>query len=340
MFKRNLQVGVIAVAGVLLVAAIIVAKPGPRDQQNVTVANQLATVTTATAQNPAAAESGSGIATPAVASAKALLNVQGMSCSGCINEIKNSLAGIEGTSDVLVDLSSGKVEVYYDAEKLKDVGLTAPAITAVGYPATLERTLTKDEVANQNTFLATRSKLYIAAVGDWEISRKDYAIELAHAKSRYETIYGDKVFSSNKGSALLQSLQIQVVSGLISEGIQMQEIRKSGYKLPPGAVQLAFNDFLSEKGMTEEAFNSALKNSIYDPPYFMKKFENRVTIDRYVKENVITGVSNELERQQRYTGWYNNARLLAEVVFYDKNLEAAVNSNSSSSSCGSSCTKQ
>ena len=397
MNKQNLQIGVIAVAAVLLLIAIIVAKPGPLKQQDAPAVAETATAksttsqkqvaaetataksttsqkqvaaetataatttsqkqavadkattTNDTSQNPAVASPASGKTTPAAALAKAVFDVEGMSCSGCINEIKGSLAEIEGVGNVLVDLDAGKVEVYYDADKLKDVGRIASAITAVGYPATLKQTLTKEEVANQNSYLTTRSKLYIAAVGDWEISRSDYATELAHAKSRYEKIYGNSVFSSSKGSALLQSLQSQVVSRLISEGIQMQEIRKSGYKLPPGAVQTAFNDFLAEKGMTEEAFNTALKDSNYGASYFKKKFENRVTIDRYVKENVITEVSNEVERQQEYIGWYNNARLMADVVFYDKDLEAAMSSSSKSSSCGSNskssscggdCTKQ
>ena len=263
-----------------------------------------------------------------------------MSCSGCINEIKGSLAEIEGVENVLVDLSSGKVEVYYDAEKLKDVDDLAPAITAVGYPATLKQTLTKEEVAKQNNYLAKRSELYIAAVGDWEISRNDFDMELAHAKSRYEKIYGDNVFDSRKGKALLRNLQSQVVSRLINEGIQMQEVRKSGYKLPPGAFKTAFKDFLKEKGMKERDFKAALKSANYDEAYFMKKFENRITINEYVEENVFTPAANEAEKRQQFISWYNNARLLADVVFYDKTLEAAVRSTSRGSSCGSNCSRQ
>jgi copper chaperone CopZ len=59
---------------------------------------------------------------------KAVLDVQGMSCSGCVYTIKSSLAGIEGISDVLVDVSGGQVEVFYDGEKLQDVVRIASAI--------------------------------------------------------------------------------------------------------------------------------------------------------------------------------------------------------------------
>ena len=92
--------------------------------------------------------------------------------------------------------------------------------------------------------------------------------------------------------------------------------------------------------MTEKAFKAALKNANYDEGYFMKKFENRVTINEYVKENIYSPAANEAEKQQQFISWYNNARLLAEVVFYDKTLEAAVRSTSRGSSCGSNCSRQ
>jgi copper chaperone CopZ len=50
---------------------------------------------------------------------KAILRVDGMSCSGCIYTIKSSLAGIKGVRDILVNVADGQAEVYYDKEKFK-----------------------------------------------------------------------------------------------------------------------------------------------------------------------------------------------------------------------------
>jgi hypothetical protein len=73
---------------------------------------------------------------------------------------------------------------------------------------------------------------------------------------------------------------------------------------------------------------------------FLKKFENQITINRYLEENVFSGLSTDVEKQQQYRDWFNNAQLLAKVVYYDRQLETIVKSSSAASGCGSSCTKQ
>ncbi|UCD78402.1 MAG: cation transporter [Desulfobacterales bacterium] len=336
MIKRYLLIGVISLSALLLVAALITAKINPGSQQDVRPVAKLA------GQDPvpAVGRAKTNNSGPIANSAKAVLDVQGMSCSGCIYTIKSSLAGFEGIRDVLVDVGSGRVEVFYDSSKLKNLEPIASAITAAGYPATLKQTLTKDEVEKENDFFASRSKLYVAAVGDWEISRDDFNTELAHIRSRYQKVYGENIFSGDQGGALLQRLQSQVASSLISEGIQMQEIRKAGFRLPKQTVEQELSDYLAKKDMALEQFRQALKDAEYDYDYFVKKFENRVTIDRYLNEKILSGLTNDLEKRQQYADWYNNAQLLAKVVYYDKNLENIVNNSAAGSGCGSSCTKQ
>jgi copper chaperone len=337
MIKRYLLIGVVSVAGLLIVAAIITGNTNFSDQQKRPALSE------STANIQTAVPKANNIEVTAAKSnaAKAVLDVQGMSCSGCINEIKSSLAGINGVGDVLVDLNSGRVEVFYDSSKVKDLGRISAAITAVGYPASLKQTLTKDEVETENRFFTSRSKLYIAAAGEWEISRQDFDAELLNSKNRYKKVYGNSVFTGDQGDALLQRLQSQIASGLISEGIQMQEVRKAGFKLPAKTVEVEFDEYLAEKGITQQEFKKILKDSGYDYSYFYKKFENRLTIDHYLNDKVLAGLSNDLEKKQRYSDWYNNASLLAKVVYYDKNLETIVKNSSAGGGCGTSCsTKQ
>jgi copper chaperone CopZ len=337
MNSRYLQFGVIAVGVVLIAAAIISAKSDPGSQQDLPRPAETTTGTQAAIP---------GKTTPLMESvssqiaSKAVLDVQGMSCSGCIYTIKSSLAGIDGVGEVLVDVSGGRVEVFYDESKLGDVGRIATAISASGYPAALKQTLTKAEIENENSYLDARSEHYIIAVGDWDISRDEYSIELSHARKRYEKVYGKDVFNGSQGDALLQRLKSQVVSRLINEGIQMQEIHKSGFKLASGTVELEFNDYLSQKDLTMDQFQGMLASSGYDYPYFLKKFENQITVNRYLDQNVFNGVSTDVDKQQQYRDWFNNARLLAKVVFYDRQLETIVKNSSGGSGCGSSCTKK
>ena len=337
MNRRYLLIGVVAVAGLLIVTAIFTANTNYGDQQRISALSE-----TKTGLNTAVVEQDSAAAPAAMPNAaKAVLDVQGMSCSGCIYTIKTGLADLDGVSDVLVDVGSGRVEVFYDSARVEDPQKIASAITAVGYPATLKQTMTKDEVAKENNLYASRSKLYIAAVGDWEVSRQDFNSELSHARTRYEKAYGSSVFSGDQGQALMERLQAQITSNLINEGIQMQEIRKAGFSLPAKTVDLEFNEYLAQKGMTRQELKKLLKDSGYDHDYFYKKFENRVTVDRYLNDRVLSGLTNDLEKRQRYSDWFNNARLLAKVIYYDKNLETIVKNSSAGGGCGNSCsTKQ
>lgn len=342
MTHRKMVIGVAAAAVVFTAALFIGAESDTRRLPEKPVVVEVTadrSGTDAPATAPSAIVAAPAPAAPAVATdARAVLAVQGMSCSGCINEIKSGLSAIEGIGDVLVDLSSGKVEVNYDSSTLKDTAAIASAITAVGYPATVQRTLDKEEIEKQNRFFASRSKLYIAAVGDWEIARADYNTELAHARKRYESVYGPNVFDGNQGELLLQQLKSQIVSRLIDEGIQMQEILKAGYKLPPEVVEREFEQFLAARNVSREQFDRMLAGSGYSAEYFLKKYTYRITVERYVVEKVLSGLTSEREKQQQYSDWFNNARLLSQVVYYDRELEAIVNSSSASSNCGSSCT--
>ncbi len=337
MKSRYMQIGVIVVGIILIAAAIITATINPYGQQK----NSVVAKASAAKQTPSPDKIEATVdRAPAENAAKAVLDVQGMSCSGCVYTIKSSLADMEGINEVLVDVSGGQVEVYYNAQKLSDVDRIANAISASGYPATLRQTLTAAEIEKENSYLDSRSQHYIVGVGDWDISRDEYSTELSSARKRYEKVYGEDVFKGDQGDVLLQRLKSQVVSRLINEGIQMQEVRKSGFALASGTVELEFEDYLSQKGLTKEQFERMLAGSGYEYDYFIKKFENQITINHYLEQNVFSELSTDVQKQQQYRDWFNNARILAKVVFYDRQLETIVKSNSGGSGCGSSCTKK
>lgn len=50
--------------------------------------------------------------------AETTLDVKGMSCGHCKMAVSGALKGLNGVSDVTVDLETGKVDVSYDAEKV------------------------------------------------------------------------------------------------------------------------------------------------------------------------------------------------------------------------------
>ena len=269
--------------------------------------------------------------------AKVVFQVDGMSCSGCISTIKSSLSGYEGIRDIIVNISGGTAEVYYDSGKIKDLDRLAASITDSGYPARISQLLTADELRKEETVSATRAKAYIASVGGWDISRTDFDTELAYATNRYKDAYGDDVFSGSRGKNVLDSIEAQVVSRLINEGIQMQEVQRVGFRIDPKLLDQEFDKFLAQKNVDPEGLKTSLEKNGYPFGYFMKKFENRVLLRHYIEDQVLSNAASDYDKQQQYLAWYNNARTLSKVTIYDKRLERLSQNQAAGGGCGSSC---
>ena len=264
---------------------------------------------------------------------KVILNVRDMSCSGCISTIKGALTGFQGIEDILVDISGGKVELYYDKEKLTDVAEVEKAISASGYPARIIKTVTPEELRKERDLAASKSKYYIASVSGYDISRADFARELKAARQRVRKAYGNNILKTAQGQALDNRLKVQVASRLIDEGILLQQINKSGYKLNKNKLNSELKKFIKDSGKNENEFQQSIKDDGYDYEYFKKRFETRLLINRYLDEKVLAGASNQYEKQRMFASWFKNSQLLAEVVYYDKDLENAARNSSASASC-------
>lgn len=48
----------------------------------------------------------------------AAINVEGMSCSHCVNSIKESVGALNGVDNVMVDLETKRVIVEFDPDKV------------------------------------------------------------------------------------------------------------------------------------------------------------------------------------------------------------------------------
>jgi len=269
--------------------------------------------------------------------AKVVLKVASMSCAGCISTIKSSLAGYEGIQDIIVDIFMGTVEIHYDNRKIKDVNRLASSISASGYPATVSKIIIPDQLQEEEAAASKRAKFYIAAVNDWDISRADFDTEVSYAKNRYIKAYGPDVFSDERGKNILDKIRAQVVSRLINEGIQMQEIQRVGYRVAPKVMKREFNDFIKQKNIEPEALKSSLAESGYSFDYYMKKFENRVLLRNYIEDEIHKGITSDYDKQQQYLTWFNNAKGLSKVTIYDKQLERLTKNQSAGGGCGSSC---
>lgn len=240
---------------------------------------------------------------------------------------------MQGIKDILVDIGAGRADVYYDSSTLKDVSRIAEAITASGYPAIVQGIVSPEALRRERDLAAAKSEYYIASVGGWDIARSDFSTELEIAKKRYSKLYGDSVFASTQGESLLDNLRAQIVSRLIEEGIFMQEINKSRYIVDAQTVDRELRAFLQKHGKSLPGFEASLEAAGYDYAYFRKKFETKVLVNKYLEEKIFADASSEFEKQNLFTSWFNNAKVLAEVVYYDKDLEGLLQMQSPSGSC-------
>jgi hypothetical protein len=100
-------------------------------------------------------------------------------------------------------------------------------------------------------------------------------------------------------------------------------------------VEEELEEFLRKMGKSLEEFRESLNEIGYDFNYFNKKFEIKVRINKYINDRILADASNPSEKQNMFTAWFNNSKLLAEVVYYDKDLEKLIRNQSASSGCGS-----
>jgi hypothetical protein len=191
------------------------------------------------------------------------------------------------------------------------------------------------ELKKERDVAAAKSQYYVASVGGFDIARADFDTEMEIAKSKYSKIYGKNLFSTAQGATLLAQLQSQTISRLLDEGVIMQEIQKAGFKVDTGFVQEEFEEFVKKMGKTRDEFRESLGEIGYDFNYFNKKFEMKVLINKYINDRVLADASNPSDKRSLLTAWFNNSKLLAEVVYYDKDLEKIVREQSASSGCGS-----
>ncbi len=269
--------------------------------------------------------------------ARAILTVSNLSCGGCIENITASLAPLPGIGKISVDIATGAADVYFYPNQLTDPQKIVTAITTAGYPAKIERIVAAEQVQAELAQFARRAEVHIASVGQLEISRQDYAIELSHARARYQSIYGDNVFSDTRGEQVLDRIKAQIASRLVSDGIKLQEVKRAGYQLSSQRVAKALKDYLTQRRLTLDQFKTDLENSNYPFDYFQKKFAQRVLVQSYIDERVLVDSTDPDDRQQRYANWLSNAIALSKVVYYDKSIEDLTKSGNSAGCGGSSC---
>ena len=62
------------------------------------------------------------------------INIEGMTCNGCVQKVESTLKKVEGVSETSVKLASNSATVTYDVEKTNEEKLTK-AVNSTGFKA-------------------------------------------------------------------------------------------------------------------------------------------------------------------------------------------------------------
>ena len=73
------------------------------------------------------------------------IKITGMTCSGCVTDVKGALEKIDGVQKANVSLKDSYAKVVYDTAKVNDEILTT-AVTSIGYKVTSIKPSTSNEI--------------------------------------------------------------------------------------------------------------------------------------------------------------------------------------------------
>ena len=75
------------------------------------------------------------------------INIEGMTCNGCVQKVESTLKKVEGVSETSVTLASHSATVTYDVEKTNEESLTK-AVNSTGFKAvSVKEAKKKDKVS-------------------------------------------------------------------------------------------------------------------------------------------------------------------------------------------------
>ena len=256
------------------------------------------------------------------ASAMTELNVANLSCGSCVENIKQALAGVDGIGTVDVSVTSGRGQVTYDPTRIQAEEI-AQVVTKAGYPAKVRLDLDAEQYRKLQTENEQLSAAYVARVGKRLVARSDFE-ELVKLRS-------GAALTGDLSPYATQQLQGQVWNELKEREILLAAAEKNQVVVQNGEVELEIKRI---KQSTKD-FDQAVKARFGSYERFFSQVRDNMIINRNIERNVIAGLTNDREKQLRFSQWYEQTQQQTDVVIFDPLLKQA--EAAGTSSCGGSC---
>ena len=254
-------------------------------------------------------------------SAMTELNIANLSCGSCVNNVKVALAELEGVGQVDVSVTNGRGQMTYDPS-LTSAARIAEVVTEAGYPSSVRLDLSAADYAKTLTENDQLSASYIARIGKRLVSREEFNQLLALRSAG---------LAASASPYAEQQLQTQVWQELKEREILLSEADKNQVVVQDGEVELEIKRL---KAATRD-FKTAVTARFGSHERFITQLKENMIINRNIEKNVVAGLNNEPDKQQRFASWYQEALQNTSVVIFDPALKQA--EAAGSSSCGGSC---
>ena len=259
--------------------------------------------------------------TTAQASAMTELNVSNLSCGSCVSNIQNALAQVDGVGQVDVSVTSGRSQITYDPALIQPAQI-AKVITDAGYPAKVRLELSAAEYAKLQTEAEQLSSDYVARIGKRLVSKEEFGQLLALRSSGG--------LAGNPSGFVNPQLQAQVWQELKEREVLLAAADRNQIVVQDGEVEI---EVAKIKGATQN-FAAAVEAQFGNYERFFARIKENLIINRNIEQNVVAGLTDERQKQLRFSQWYQETLQNTDVVIFDPALKLAA---SAGSSCGGSC---
>lgn len=238
--------------------------------------------------------------------AQAELSVGNMTCGSCVSNIEKALAGLDGVGQVDVSVTLGSAKVMFAAASLTPQQI-AGVISAGGYPASVRRVLSAEEVASLHDEQQRLEGRFVGRIGEYLVSKEEFS--------------GSSRLGDAESKAAWQSL--------VQRQLLLQDAERNGVVVHDDEVRLEI-DALRGK---HDGFDAYVEKRYGNPEAFFASMKENMIINRNIEQNVLQ--ARQGPRQQQLDRWYQGLAAATEVVIFAPALKAAT--STSSSGCGGSC---
>lgn len=258
---------------------------------------------------------------PSSASAMTELNIGNLSCGSCVSNVQAALSKVDGVGQVDVNVTSSRGQITYDPN-LTSSGVIAKTITDAGYPSTVRLDLSAADYAKSQSENEQLGALYVARIGNRLVSRESFNQIIA--------LRGAGLASGVSPYANKQ-LQGQVWQEIKEREILLAAAEKNQIVIQDGEVD---NEIKRMKATVAD-FDAAIVARFGSYDRFFTQLKESMVINRNIEQNVVAGLSDDREKQQRFSQWYNDVLQNTNVTIFDPLIKQA--ETEGNSSCGGSC---